>query len=128
MFDKQGCKEVQESEDDAKITSCYRLDLAGLGSELSAVVAEEASSTLEEDRPEEEEKQKGDQIECKNLLDNAKNSLDSMTDIHQSIYSHYYWVLSQYHKSRREFAEFYKSLFLYVPFDPVEPVSNPFKQ
>ncbi|GJR77086.1 26S proteasome non-ATPase regulatory subunit 13 homolog A [Tanacetum coccineum] len=72
--------------------------------------------------------EKGDQIECKNLLDNAKNSLDSMTDIHQSIYSQYYWVLSQYHKSRREFAEFYKSLFLYVPFDPVEPVSNPFKQ
>nr|GFB04621.1 hypothetical protein [Tanacetum cinerariifolium] len=36
---------------------CYRLDLAGLGSELSAVVGKEASSTLEEDRPEEEEKQ-----------------------------------------------------------------------
>nr|GEU73386.1 kinesin, motor domain-containing protein [Tanacetum cinerariifolium] len=44
VFDKQGCKEVQESEADGKIT-----DTAGRGFELPSVVAEEISNTLEEE-------------------------------------------------------------------------------
>ncbi|KAI7742576.1 hypothetical protein M8C21_011610, partial [Ambrosia artemisiifolia] len=42
--------------------------------------------------------EKGDQKECKNLLDDGKSTLDSMTDIDPSVYANYYWVSSQYHK------------------------------
>ncbi|PWA82519.1 hypothetical protein CTI12_AA125140 [Artemisia annua] len=47
------------------VTGCYRLDLAGLGSELSSVVGDEASSTFEEDKPEEEEKRNIATATCK---------------------------------------------------------------
>ncbi|KAI5383510.1 26S proteasome non-ATPase regulatory subunit 13 B [Lathyrus oleraceus] len=49
--------------------------------------------------------EQGDQKECKNLLENGKSTLDSMTDIDPTVYASYYWVSSQYHKSRQEFAE-----------------------
>ncbi|GJW24704.1 proteasome component domain-containing protein [Tanacetum coccineum] len=41
--------------------------------------------------------EKGDQKGCKNLLDDGKTTLDSMTDIDPSVYATYYWVSSQYH-------------------------------
>ncbi|PSR89269.1 26S proteasome non-ATPase regulatory subunit 13 A like, partial [Actinidia chinensis var. chinensis] len=42
-------------------------------------------------------------------------------------YASYYWVSSQYHKSRQEFAEFYKSALLYLAYKSVESLSESFK-
>eukprot|EP01018_Ginkgo_biloba_P005425 Gb_08030 [translate_table: standard] len=71
--------------------------------------------------------EQGEQKECKKLLDDGKNTLDSMTDIDPSVYASYHWVSSQYHKSRQEFAEFYKSALLYLAYTTVESLSEPFK-
>ncbi|CAN6460992.1 unnamed protein product [Victoria cruziana] len=71
--------------------------------------------------------EQGDQKECKKLLDEGKSTLDSMTDIDPSVYASYYWISSQYHKSRQEFAEFYKSALLYLAYTTVETLSEPFK-
>ncbi|TQD98906.1 hypothetical protein C1H46_015549 [Malus baccata] len=68
-----------------------------------------------------------DQKGCKNLLEDGKTTLDSMTDIDPSVYASYYWVSSQYHKFRQEFAEFYKSALLYLAYTSVESLSESFK-
>lgn len=70
----------------------------------------------------------GDQKECKKLLDDGKITLDSMTDIDPSVYANYYWVSSQYHKVRQEFAEFYKSALLYLAYTSVDSLSESFRQ
>ncbi|RZC63389.1 hypothetical protein C5167_025122 [Papaver somniferum] len=41
----------------------------------------------------------GEQIECKNLFDDRKTILDSMTDIDLFLYASNYWLSSQYRKS-----------------------------
>ncbi|KAA8525819.1 hypothetical protein F0562_007674 [Nyssa sinensis] len=71
--------------------------------------------------------EKGDQKECKKLLEDGKSTLGSMTDIDPSVYASYYWVASQYHKSHQEFAEFYKSALLYLAYTSVESLSESFK-
>lgn len=71
--------------------------------------------------------EKGDQKDCKKLLEDGKSTLDSMTDIDPSVYASYYWVSSQYHKSRQEFSEFYKSALLYLAYTSVESLSETFK-
>lgn len=71
--------------------------------------------------------EQGDQKECKKLLEDGKTTLDSMTDIDPSVYASYFWVSSQYHKSRQEFAEFYKSALLYLAYTSVESLSDSFK-
>lgn len=69
----------------------------------------------------------GDQKECKKLLEEGKSTLDSMTDIDPSVYANYYWVSSQYYKSRQEFADFYRSALLYLAYTSVESLSESFK-
>ncbi|XP_033128289.1 26S proteasome non-ATPase regulatory subunit 13 homolog A isoform X2 [Brassica rapa] len=71
--------------------------------------------------------EQGDQKECKKVLDDAKTSLDSMTDIDPSVYANFYWVSSQYHKCRQEFSDFYKSALLYLAYTSVEALSDSFK-
>ncbi|XP_070058065.1 26S proteasome non-ATPase regulatory subunit 13 homolog B-like [Nicotiana tomentosiformis] len=71
--------------------------------------------------------EQGDQKECQKLLDEGKTTLDSMTDIDPSVYASYYWVSSQYHKARQDFAEFYKSSLLYLAYTSVESLSESFK-
>lgn len=71
--------------------------------------------------------EQGDQKECKKLLEDGKSTLDSMTDIDPTVYANYYWVSSQYHKFRQEFAEFYKSALLYLAYTSVESLSESFK-
>ncbi|KAL6536360.1 26S proteasome non-ATPase regulatory subunit 13 B [Orobanche gracilis] len=71
--------------------------------------------------------EQGDQKECKKLIEEGKSTLDSMTDIDPSVYASYYWVSSQYHKSRQEFAEFYSSALLYLAYTSVESLSESFK-
>ncbi|KAA8521196.1 hypothetical protein F0562_011869 [Nyssa sinensis] len=71
--------------------------------------------------------EKGEPKECKKLLEDGKSTLDSMTDIDPSVYASYYWVASQYHKSRQEFAEFYKNALLYLAYTSVESLSESFK-
>lgn len=71
--------------------------------------------------------EQSEQKECKKLLDEGKHTLDSMTDIDPSVYASYHWVSSQYHKSRQEFAEFYKSALLFLAYTTVESLSEPFK-
>ncbi|KAG6408263.1 hypothetical protein SASPL_131267 [Salvia splendens] len=71
--------------------------------------------------------EQGDQKECKKLLEEGKNTLDSMTDIDPSVYASYYWISSQYHKARQEFAEFYRSALLYLAYTSVETLSESFK-
>ncbi|XP_031406634.1 26S proteasome non-ATPase regulatory subunit 13 homolog B-like [Punica granatum] len=69
-----------------------------------------------------------DQKECKKLLEEGKSTLDSMTDIDPSVYASYYWVSCQYHKVRREYAEFYRNALLYLAYTSVESMSDSFKQ
>ncbi|XP_073126146.1 26S proteasome non-ATPase regulatory subunit 13 homolog B-like [Henckelia pumila] len=69
----------------------------------------------------------GDQKECKRLLEEGKSTLDGMTDIDPSVYASYYWISSQFHKFRQEFAEFYKSALLYLAYTSVESLSDSFK-
>lgn len=71
--------------------------------------------------------EKGEHKECKNLLENGKTTLDNMTDIDPSVHASYYWVSSQYHKSRQEFSDFYKSALLYLAYTSVESLSETFK-
>ncbi|XP_009764677.1 26S proteasome non-ATPase regulatory subunit 13 homolog B [Nicotiana tabacum] len=71
--------------------------------------------------------EQGDQKDCKILLEEGKTTLDSMTDIDPSVYASYYWVSSQYHKARQEFAEFYRSALLYLAYTSVESLSESFK-
>ncbi|XP_064950333.1 26S proteasome non-ATPase regulatory subunit 13 homolog B-like isoform X1 [Musa acuminata AAA Group] len=71
--------------------------------------------------------EKGSQKECKKLLEEGERTLSSMTDIDPSVHASYYWITSQYHKSRQEFAEFYKSALLYLAYTSVESLSASFK-
>ncbi|XP_073301763.1 26S proteasome non-ATPase regulatory subunit 13 homolog B-like [Primulina huaijiensis] len=71
--------------------------------------------------------EQGDKKECKKLLDEGKCTLDSMTDIDPSVYASFYWVSSQYLKSRQEFAEFYKSALLFLAYTAVDSLSESFK-
>ncbi|KAL5703204.1 26S proteasome non-ATPase regulatory subunit 13 B [Ranunculus cassubicifolius] len=71
--------------------------------------------------------EKGDHKGCKNLLDDGKVTLDSMTDIDPSVYASYHWISSQYHKSRQDFSEFYKSSLLYLAYTSVDSLSESFK-
>eukprot|EP00249_Psilotum_nudum_P018257 c26716_g1_i1 orf=575-1735(-) len=71
--------------------------------------------------------QGGEQKECKKLLEEGKSTLDGMTDVDPSVHASYHWVSSQYHKSRQEFAEFYKSALMYLAYTSVESLSEPFK-
>ncbi|XP_040989690.1 26S proteasome non-ATPase regulatory subunit 13 homolog A-like [Juglans microcarpa x Juglans regia] len=71
--------------------------------------------------------EQGNPKECKKLLEDGKSALDSLTDIDPSVYASHYWVSSQYHKFRKEFAEFYKSALLYLAYTSVESLSESFK-
>ncbi|XP_021768335.1 26S proteasome non-ATPase regulatory subunit 13 homolog B [Chenopodium quinoa] len=71
--------------------------------------------------------EQGEQKECKKILEDGKTTLDSMTDIDPSVYASFYWVSSQYHKARQEFAEFYKNALLYLAYTSVESLSESFK-
>ncbi|KAJ0964415.1 hypothetical protein J5N97_029537 [Dioscorea zingiberensis] len=71
--------------------------------------------------------EKGNHKECKKLLDDGKTTLDSMTDVDPSVHASFYWMSSQYHKSRQEFAEFYKNALLYLAYTTVESLSDSFK-
>ncbi|PWA53086.1 Kinesin, motor domain-containing protein [Artemisia annua] len=66
VFDKQELNEVQEREVDGEIT----------GSELSSVVGDEASSTLEEDKREEEEKQVTRSLEVISISSEVEKCVD----------------------------------------------------
>ncbi|XP_072963603.1 26S proteasome non-ATPase regulatory subunit 13 homolog B-like [Typha angustifolia] len=71
--------------------------------------------------------EKGNQKECKKLLDEGKTTLDGMTDVDPSVHASYYWISSQYYKSRQDFAEFYKSALLYLAYTTVDSISESFK-
>ncbi|GAA0152728.1 protease [Lithospermum erythrorhizon] len=71
--------------------------------------------------------EQSNQKECKKFIDEGKSTLESMTDIDPSVYANYYWISSQYHKSRQEFAEFYKNALLFLAYTSVESLSDSFK-
>ncbi|XP_078438054.1 26S proteasome non-ATPase regulatory subunit 13 homolog B-like [Wolffia australiana] len=71
--------------------------------------------------------ERGNEKECKKLLEDGKSTLDSMTDIDPSVHASYYWVSSQFHKSRQDFGEFYKNALLYLAYTTVESLSETFK-
>ena len=71
--------------------------------------------------------EKGNQKECKNLVEEGKTTLDSMTDVGPTVHASFYWISSQYHKARQEFAEFYKNALLYLAYTTVESLSESFK-
>lgn len=70
---------------------------------------------------------RGEQSECKKLLEEGKSTLESMTDVDPSVHASVHWVSSQFYKSRQEFAEFYKSALLYLAYTSVESLSEDFK-
>ncbi|ONM00352.1 26S proteasome non-ATPase regulatory subunit 13 homolog A [Zea mays] len=71
--------------------------------------------------------EKGNKKECKNLLEDGKTTLDSMTDVDPTVHASFYWISSQYHKACQEFAEFYKNALLYLAYTTVESLSESFK-
>jgi 26S proteasome regulatory subunit N9 len=71
--------------------------------------------------------QGGEQQECKKYLEEGKAMLESMTDVDPSVHASVHWGCSQYHKSRQEFAEFYKSALLYLAYTSVDTLSDDFK-
>lgn len=71
--------------------------------------------------------EKGNQKDCKLLLEEGKSTLDSMSEVDPSVHASYYWISSQYHKFRQEFAEFYKNTLLYLAYTTVESLSESFK-
>lgn len=71
--------------------------------------------------------QRGEQQECKKLLEEGKTTLESMTDVDPSVHASVHWVSSQFFKSRQEFAEFYKSALLYLAYTSVETLPEDFK-
>ncbi|KAL5215449.1 hypothetical protein ABZP36_006850 [Zizania latifolia] len=72
--------------------------------------------------------EKGNQKDCKNLLEEGKSTLDSMVDVDPSVHAAYYWICSQYHKVHQDYSEFYRSALLYLAYTTVESLSEPFKQ
>lgn len=58
----------------------------------------------------------GEEEECKNLLEEGKIKLDSMTDVSQIVYGAFYWVSSKYHKARLEFEEEYRTGLLHLSY------------
>lgn len=71
--------------------------------------------------------QAGERKECKVLIDEGKATLDSMADLDPSVHASVYWVSSQYHKSKQDFAEFYKSALLYLAYTSVDTLTDTFK-
>lgn len=71
--------------------------------------------------------QGGEQKDCKLLLEEGKSTLDSMMDVDSTVHASVHWVASQFHKSRQDFAEFYKSVLLYLAYTPLDSLSEPFK-
>lgn len=71
--------------------------------------------------------QQGEQKQCKTILEEGKTTLDSMTDVDPSVHASVHWVSSQFHKSRQEFADFYKSALLYLAYTSVDTLAEPFK-
>lgn len=71
--------------------------------------------------------QGGDQEACKNLLEEGRSTLDTLTDVDSSVHASVHWVSSQYHKSKQDFAEFYKSALLYLAYTSIDTLSEPFK-
>ncbi|KAL3676938.1 hypothetical protein R1sor_026886 [Riccia sorocarpa] len=71
--------------------------------------------------------QQGEQKQCKIILEEGKTTIDSMTDVDPSVHASVHWVFSQFHKSRQEFADFYKSALLYLAYTSVDTLAEPFK-
>ncbi|XP_076945721.1 26S proteasome non-ATPase regulatory subunit 13 homolog B-like [Bidens hawaiensis] len=67
---------------------------------------------------------KGDYKKCKNLIDIGKAILDSMTDIDQSVYAHYYWVTCQYCMFLQDPVEFYKNAIQFLAYASVESLPD----
>ncbi|TVT99842.1 hypothetical protein EJB05_54771, partial [Eragrostis curvula] len=59
--------------------------------------------------------------------DAATAFCDSMTDVDPSVHASFYWISSQYHMARQEFAEFCKNALLYLAYTTVESLSESFK-
>ncbi|TVU15909.1 hypothetical protein EJB05_39452, partial [Eragrostis curvula] len=72
--------------------------------------------------------EKGNQKECKKLLEEGKTTLDSMVDVDPSVHASYFWMCSQYHKACQDYSEFYKTALLYLAYTTVESLPEPFKQ
>ncbi|GJN23941.1 hypothetical protein PR202_gb11638 [Eleusine coracana subsp. coracana] len=72
--------------------------------------------------------EKGNQKDCKKLLEEGKTTLNSLVDVDPSIHASYYWICSQYHNACQDYSEFYKSALLYLAYTTVESLSEPFKQ
>lgn len=71
--------------------------------------------------------QGGDQEACKDLLEEGRATLDSMSDVDSSVHASVHWVSSQYFKSKQDFAEFHKSALLYLAYTSLDTLSEPFK-
>ncbi|GAQ91610.1 26S proteasome regulatory subunit N9 [Klebsormidium nitens] len=71
--------------------------------------------------------QGGEDKATKDLLEEGKGTLESMADVDPSVHASVYWVSSQYHKSRQDFAEFYRSALQYLSYTSVDTLSEDFK-
>eukprot|EP00245_Coleochaete_scutata_P006003 TRINITY_DN20104_c0_g1_i1.p1 TRINITY_DN20104_c0_g1~~TRINITY_DN20104_c0_g1_i1.p1 ORF type:complete len:401 (-),score=70.79 TRINITY_DN20104_c0_g1_i1:483-1646(-) len=71
--------------------------------------------------------QAGGQSECKQLLEEGRSTLDTMTDVDPSVHASLHWVSSQFYKSKQDFAEFYKSALMFLAYTSVDTLSEPFK-
>ncbi|GBG73033.1 hypothetical protein CBR_g12752 [Chara braunii] len=71
--------------------------------------------------------QGGDEKACKQLIEEGKSTLDSMTDLDPTVHAAVHWVATQHNKLREDYAAFYRSALMYLAYTSVEKSTEEFK-
>ena len=71
--------------------------------------------------------QGGDESGCAALLEEGRSSVERLSEVDPSVHAIVNWVTSQYHKSKQEFADFYRTALQYLAYTSLDTLSEPFK-
>lgn len=66
----------------------------------------------------------GDVLVCKEMLEEGKSALDSMSEVDPSVHALVHLVSSLYYKARQDFAEYYKSGMLYLAYTSTDSLDE----
>lgn len=69
----------------------------------------------------------GDVDECRTLMEEGKENLESLVDVDPSVHAAVYFVCSWYYKHRKSFSEFYRSALMYLAYTSSETLPVDFK-
>eukprot|EP00244_Chara_vulgaris_P005749 TRINITY_DN2223_c0_g1_i1.p1 TRINITY_DN2223_c0_g1~~TRINITY_DN2223_c0_g1_i1.p1 ORF type:complete len:448 (-),score=99.19 TRINITY_DN2223_c0_g1_i1:164-1324(-) len=71
--------------------------------------------------------QGGDEKACKEIIEEGKSTLDSMTDLDPTVHAAVHWVATQHNKLREDYGAFYRSALMYLAYTSVEKSAEEFK-